>query len=215
MVNDFKPARIVAVSGPQGCGKGSMISEIEEIDFSTALNYFFIDTFKVSRTVQKEMGVSSLADIYADMSVMLQFQNKVLDVKRDSLYELQQIVGRDFIITERSFLDIAAYFELWCEKQMQAGNITENEFLDLTQKYAKKCYSYQKQFCDVNVIIPMMDCVEFENDQHRAGKDDIDRFYELLMKHVVESGTRCFFVTKETIKDRASQVINFLKGENV
>lgn len=215
MVHDFKPARIVAVSGPQGCGKGSMISEIAEIDFSEALNYFFIDDFKVSRAVQKDMGVSSLMDIYTDMSVMLQFQNKVLDFKKDSLYELQQFVGRDFIITERSFLDIAAYFELWCEKQMQAGNITEDEFVDLTQNYAKKCYTHQKEFCDINVIIPMMDCVEFENDQHRANKDDIDRFYELLMKHVEASGTRCFFVTEETVKDRAVQVINFLKGENV
>lgn len=215
MVNDFKPARIVAVSGPQGCGKGSMISEIANIDFTTALNYFFIDDFKVSRAVQKEMGFSSLSDVYTDMSVMLQFQNKILDVKKESLYELQQFVGRDFIITERSFLDIAAYFELWCEKQMHAGNITEDQFLDLTQNYAKKCYSYQKEFCDVNVIIPMMDCVEFEHDQHRAGKEDIDRFYELLMKHVVASETRCFFVTQETIKDRAFQVINFLKDENV
>ena len=212
-MSELKPARIITVSGPQGCGKGSMIGEIERIDFDHALNSFMIDDFKVSRSVQKELGFKSLSQVYSSLENVILFQNLVLDTKYRSLRSQLETVGRDFIITERSFLDIAAYFELWCEKQLILGNLTEEGFFDITQSYFQRCYEYQRELCEISIIIPMMDHVKFEEDSQRASEQDIDRFYELLMKHVAISETECFFVTKQTVYDRARQVIDFLIGE--
>lgn len=208
----FKTAEIVYVSGPQGCGKGSLIEGIRQREFDLGLMRFQIDDFKVSRHVQQQLGYASLSEACSSVERMVEFQDLIIQTKKESIRVTRSTCGADILITERSFIDMAAYFELWCSKLLQAGDITRDQFIELTVPYFERCYDAQRELGGTLVIIPMMDHVIFEHDINRASQEDIDTMFNLFMKHVGLSGVSAFFVTKRTVEDRANEVVNFLYG---
>lgn len=198
--------RFVGISGPQGSGKGSMMAAFQtmETDFRC-----LFDDFKVSRHVQKKMGFSTLSEATDTFAKMIAFQKAVLEEKSDSLEFLRNAVV-DFVITERTFIDIGTYFELWCRKMIDAAQISEKEGHSLSTNFLEKCFKLQHQFFDTTIIVPMMDHIQFEDDPNRAKQNDVDLFYELFMKNCTICGGKFFQISAETITDRAIELRNYL-----
>lgn len=203
--------RFVGISGPQGSGKGSMMDAFQSMD--TEFRCLF-DDFKVSRHVQKKMGFSSLQEATDTFEKMIAFQNAVLDEKSNSLEFLRNAVV-DYVITERTFIDIGTYFELWCNKMVDAGELSESDSHSLSENFLAKCFKFQHHFFDTTIIVPMMDHIQFEDDPNRAKQNDVDLFYELFMKNCTSCGGKFFNISAESINDRAIELRNFLGASYV
>jgi predicted ATPase len=195
--------KIVTISGPQGCGKGSMIAAVEKLNFDAGQHVFYYDPFKVSRSVQEKLGYATLQEATSTFEKMVEFQDLILEEKKSSLLELKKYVRTSIIMTERSFIDIAAYFELWLVKQ---GQDTSQSWV---QKYFEKCYEFQNEIVEECVIIPMMAHVQPQIDVRRADFADVDAFYEMFIRHLSISGAKARFITEETIQGRANQFVSF------
>lgn len=212
-MNFKKIPNVIAISGPQGSGKGTLMSSVEKRHFDSGMKTFYFDDFKVSRSVQQDMGIKRLVEIEADFSKMCRFQTMVLEQKVKSLIDLRYFHkdALDFIVTERSFIDIASYFQLWCMKQFNKGCISEKQYFDTVNEFSEMCYEAQHELIKVNIIVPTMDHVRFEADPHRASEADLDDFYEIFMSHVGNTTTEYRFITTETIEDRTDEFFNFFK----
>lgn len=198
--------RFIGISGPQGSGKGSMMTAFQTMD--TDYRCLF-DDFKVSRHVQKKMGFKSLQEATDTFEKMMEFQNAILDEKSNSLEFLRNAMV-DYVITERTFIDIGTYFELWCIKMVEDGELSANESYEIASEFLQKCFRLQHKFFDTTIIVPMMDHIQFENDPNRANRNDVDLFYELFMKNCTICGGNFFSISEKSIIDRATQLRNFL-----
>ena len=212
-MNFKKIPNVIAISGPQGSGKGTLMSAVEKRHFDSGMKTFYFDDFKVSRSVQQQLGITRLVEIEDDFNKMCKFQTMVLTQKVQSLNELKYFHNdaMDFIITERSFIDIASYFQLWCMKQFNKGTISETQYFETVDVFSEMCYEAQHELIKMNVIVPMMDHIRFEVDPHRASEADLDDFYEIFMNHVVNTTTEYRFITAETIAARTDEFFNFFK----
>lgn len=204
-------AKFIGIAGPQGSGKGTTIDALQNLNSDLI---FLFDDFKVSRHVQKVMGFSSLQEATDTFEKMICFQNRILEEKANSLSFLRNAMV-DFVITERTFVDIATYFQLWCIKMVQQGTISQDQCNDVVEQFSQKSFNLQHKFFDTTIIIPMMDHVAFEQDPNRADEKDVDIFYNLFMENVGKCGCECILVSSEGIVERAKEIECFLKtGES-
>lgn len=203
--------RFIGISGPQGSGKGSMMAAFQamETDFRC-----LFDDFKVSRHVQKKMGFASLQEATDTFEKMIKFQNTILEEKSNSLEFLRNAMV-DYVITERTFIDIGTYFELWCRKMVAEGKLSEDESYRISFEFLQKCFKLQHIFFDTTIIVPMMDHIQFENDPNRAHQNDVDLFYELFIKNCTLCGGKFFSISAESINDRAAELQHFLGASYV
>ena len=69
-------AKLVAISGTHGCGKSTVLNEVQ---LKLPKN-FAIDDFKASREVQASLGID-LQTALSDLTSLVAFQEKVFEVK--------------------------------------------------------------------------------------------------------------------------------------
>ena len=116
-------SKIIGITGPQGCGKGTTINTIGDVFPNDQI---YIDDFKVSRWVQKEMGYSTLAEATSTYEKMIKFQKMVLNKKIESLSTFKNLTST-FVLTERTFADIYAYTDLWISKFVLSGEVSSEQ----------------------------------------------------------------------------------------
>lgn len=199
-------AKVIGLSGPQGGGKTTLLNSLREMGFE-------VDDFKVSRQVQAELGWDSLDNVLTDVDTMREFQTKVRDVKlarEKANWERNDV---EYILTERTFADIASYTQLWSWELVQQGKWSIFDAVQFTAPFVSSCAKNQVWY-QGNIILPSMPHVQWQDDPHRAKhqhtgfvSNQLDKFFG--MKH--PKNIRTFTVTKESVQDRAQQTYDWIK----
>ena len=126
---------------------------------------------------------------------------------------LAKIPSHGMILTERTFMDVYAYAQSWTWKFVDEGIDFEVGSRWLSA-YSRKCMSAQMECYAGTILLPLMDHVVFENDPHRAKKEDAARVYEevaSVAQRLKFSGHQSFVLSAKSIHDRADQVEGYLK----
>lgn len=199
---------VIGVSGPQGAGKSTILNELKS-------RGYYVDQFKVSRKVQADLGWTSLDRVLEDPRVMMDFQNLIFDEK--VIHEKEnQSRKEEFVLTERTFADIAAYSDLWAWKFEFQKKLSNNETKDYVSKFYAKCALAQNQYFAGSILVPWMKHMVFQPDKNRAKYNDINIFYTRLLSFLQLPTLKrhhILTVSAESVKERADQIENFLKGK--
>lgn len=199
--------RIVGISGAQGGGKTSLLNELK-------LRGYEVDEFKVSRAVQAQLGWKSLDNVMDNFSTMVTFQDEVYNQKLENDLSFSTNGRPGLILTERTFADVFAYAQLWAYKLMYRGDVPEMEGLRWVNEYYRKCAEAQVKCYAGTLLLPLMNHVKFEDDPHRAKKEDVQRVYEEVQRFcdlAKYRGHKSFAITQMTVEHRANEVEGLLK----
>lgn len=187
---------LISVIGAQGCGKSTLLNELY-------CSGVAVDNFKVSRAVQKELGISSLGEVTSDFNSMKQFQEMILEQKYENDRKLKK---ESPVLVERSFFDLIAYTELWCSRL----GLTSNDSNYWLPNYKQVCLEYQKIY-DGIILIENSDEIVFERDKNRAGEDSRDQIYSRLRELCEMSGILFTVIKEANLEKRVSQSLAYIK----
>ena len=195
----------IAFSGPQGSGKSTLINALREVNTN---HCFVFDDTKVSRKVQTELGIKELSETTKDFKTMELFQYTIFKSKVSALLDVcskEPHNENSIIITDRSFSDIVAYYQLWCEK------LERNADLPSWAVYAEGMQ--RGSLIDHVIYVPFMNHVVWENDPNRADKADIQRFDELLLESMHRSmGSNTIHTIQSlNVSDRVQEVLDIIE----
>ena len=196
--------KLVGVSGAQGAGKSTLLEGLKAKGWA-------VDSFKVSRAVQKKLGWDSLERVMDDVHTMQRFQEEVLHQKLLRDFDMGRLETSGVVLTERTFADIAAYTTYWCWEHVDRRNWTFSEATAWLSPYLQRCLTAQLECYGAVVLLPYMSVVRWQEDPNRAGAasrdgiyEDIERFCDkqLFIKKLI--------ITAEGVDDRVQQAHNFL-----
>lgn len=189
---------LIAVSGTQGAGKSTLLDEIAKLDYT-------VDDFKVSRTIQKEMGFSSFDEIYSSFETMKSFQENVLLRKFE--HDLGSVKSEDVIFVERSFYDILAYTELHLTRIENLTPLAK----DWLASYAQACFKYQKIIYDGLILVEPHSKIKYENDVHR-GDQESQTWIDLRLKELCAYSTVPIeYMTEFDLENRVKIATKFVE----
>lgn len=191
---------LVAVIGAQGVGKSTLLNEIAMLDYN-------VDNFKVSRTVQKELGFTDLSEIFYSFKTMRKFQEQVLYRKHLHDIRLKEDSDSDITFVERSFFDILAYTESHIDR-LEDPSLPMKNWLD---GYKTACMNYQDTIYDGIVLIEPNDNVPFEDDPARADFITQQAIGDRLRELVSFSSTPVLYLHSHCNKTRTNDVVNFVE----
>ena len=205
--------RVIGLSGAQGAGKSTLLSEVRARGWS-------LDEFKVSRSVQRELGWESLDRVLDSFVTMVQFQHEVFRQKLKHDLELSRAKGArtidqkgHVILTERTFADVWAYANLWAWRFLDQGRARFNEVHSFLLAFTRLCSEAQNAVYSGVLLLPLMDHIQWENDANRASRGDADSVYENIQWFM---GRRALNIPTATISgisvpERADEVELFLR----
>lgn len=205
-------SRLVGISGPQGSGKSTVLNEIKKNIIEYNLNWV-VDDFKVSRSVQEALGWESLSKVQDSPETMMRFQYEVFEQKYDHDLMLFKSAGSEFVFTERTFADLSAYALLWTYKFIDTGLWDKKDGAAFYADYNFKCLAAHRSLYCCTVLIPFMDCVKFEDDPHRASRQDVNFVYNHLNDFLTSKLAvhKVMNVTEKSPEDRSTQIQNYIK----
>lgn len=209
--------KVVGISGAQGAGKTSILTELE-------LRGFEVDHFKVSRAVQRKLNWDSLQMVNESFSTLSKFQEMILELKLENDLELKKLKQPGVILTERTFADIFAYSAQWCVNLLTAkfsgllnAELKKSENQDLLfqvthwlSRIRVSCEEAQLLCYDGVVLLPFMDHVKFEVDPHRADAASVHTIFERMLAFQANSKVKSFTIDADSVSRRADQVEDFL-----
>jgi len=199
--------RIVGLSGAQGGGKSSLLNELKSRGYQ-------IDDFRVSRAVQAQLKWDSLDRVMDTWDTMQAFQEEVFAQKRMNDLAIRENGKPGMVLTERTFADIYAYTQSWVWKFIDRDEVSETDGLFWLNSYYRKCKDAQHECYAATLLLPLMSHVIFEEDPHRAKKEDAERVFEEITRFTDVSkyaGMKVFSITEKTVQGRADQVEGYLK----
>jgi predicted ATPase len=203
---------VVGISGAQGSGKSTLLLELKNRGWD-------LDGFKVSRAVQAALGWDSLERVMDSWDTMKKFQEEVFYQKgvNDQILADTDIPSdmpqHTVILTERTFADIDAYTTLWAWRHAENGNASHAEVMEFLLKYHRGNVDAQKRVYSAVILLPLMSHIPWEDDTHRASKNDAETIYEHIERF--QAGRDLMLqpklvVTGRTVHERADQVEQFL-----
>ena len=195
-------AKVIAISGAQGAGKSTLLEELKS-------RGFYIDSFKVSRSVQESLGFTSLNDATATLPIGVGFQEKIFEAKLKHDKQLNEL-PYDVVLVERSFADIYAYSLQWVKKHSTFDKTQSNATL-WSFRFKQQCLAAQKLCYNGCILLPYMDHMVWQEDVRRADKNSVDSVYNEIIKFTESSGKSMLQISEKTVGARAVQVQNFLK----
>jgi len=176
---------LIAFSGTHGTGKSSTIKRLVEM-YPDSISE---DVFKVSRECQKLLGYEKLSEAYETPDRMMQFQELILSEKRKSDYSYLISPPSSVVLTERSYLDIAAYTNEWVNRLIKNYLMNANEQIELKywyENYRRRCSEYMHLYSGLIVVHPLT-FTEFEHDPNRADFESRDNIHNFIMDELVGS----------------------------
>lgn len=201
-------AKVIGLSGPQGGGKSTLLNGLAARDL-----FITVDNFKVSRAVQASMGLDSLERVHETASMMVEFQEAVLKHKLEREQELVEYDAHDFVLTERTFADIASYAQLWAWKLADQGKWDLKDAVAFNVDYGARCANAQNVYSG-NILLPFMPHIAWQADPHRASQKDVpfiteqlDRFFESKNPKTVP----VFRITEGSVQGRIDQAYNWIQ----
>ena len=198
---------IVGISGAQGAGKSSLLAELAKRGWT-------LDSFKVSRAVQSQLGWDSLDRVMDSPETMMEFQNEVFEqkYKNDLAISLR---SNAMTLTERTFADILAYTSFWTWNFVEQHRLRMNDAMNFLMPFTDKCVKAQDEIYSGVVLLPLMPHVVWEEDANRAKLEDAQTIYEdveAFMKKRMPLTSRYITISTKTVEERADQVEHFLRG---
>lgn len=209
--------KVIGLSGAQGAGKSSMLNELRTRGWK-------LDEFRVSRAVQAQLGWDSLDRVMDSVDTMMEFQNEVfrqkyehdlmLSTMSDDFRHDRDSSQNSVVLTERTFADIWAYTSMWTWRFHEQNKITFGDALAFLTPFTKKCAEAQAEVYSGVLLLPLMDHVLFENDTHRAARDDANTVFDDIDRFVDRktSSMRKLYINTKSVSDRADQVQTFLRS---
>lgn len=199
-------AKVIGLSGPQGGGKTTLLNGLKTKEI-------FVDDFKVSRAVQAELGWASLENVLNDVNTMMQFQEKIRDTKyqREKLNQAREDVP--FILTERTFADIAAYTQLWAWELADSGKWSVSDAMAFTMPFVETCAQYQSVYA-ANILLPAMPHILWQVDPHRARREHQAYISEQLLAFFVRKHPKnipILTVTEGSVEGRIQQAYDWIQ----
>lgn len=228
--------KVVGLSGAQGGGKSSLLIELENRGWR-------LDKFRVSRAVQAQLGWEKLDTVMESWETMTTFQNEVFKQKYNHDLTLSvkgshefESVGKqnpdglrgitceadpelnhrnEFILTERTFADIAAYTTMWTWRHVDRGNVDLNTGTQFLSSYLTGCAHAHRQIYAATLLLPYMpDVIKWEEDPNRASRNDVDTVYEdveRFLERKLPIDHKRLTIYAKSVPDRATQVETFLR----
>ena len=197
---------VIGLSGAQGAGKSTLLAELKT-------RGYYVDTFKVSRAVQKQLNWNSLSCVMDSPRSMIEFQEEVFNQKYQNDFKLKSDT-ESITLTERTFADIVAYSNLWAFKFVDEGRMSLLEAFDFLRPLTKKCSIAQQEIYQSTLLLPLMSHISWEDDSNRANRGDAERVYEDITRFIESTmpvSFKTFTITGKTAEERVDQVIEFLK----
>lgn len=198
--------KIVTLSGPQGCGKTKTLEALQDLANKRHLS-LYVDPFKASRSAQKALGISDLSNVVKTFDLMSSFQHAIVETRLQHEADLSTELNSDLpkvVVMERSFADIAAYYQLWAHK-LDATHERRNVILD----FVALCQEQYKN-ASHSLYLPFMSHMKFEYDPNRGFESDIGQFDEILKQELSHPAFKDKWskVQGITPMDRAESIIS-------
>jgi AAA domain len=207
--------KLIGLSGAQGAGKSTLLKTLME-------RGWLLDSFRVSRAVQAQFGWTSLESVMESPQAMMKFQEAVFEQKLLNDYRLHELPGArtlaakgHVMLTERTFADIDAYTTQWTWRFVDKDEMSVAEAFGFLTPFHKRCLDAQLQCYEGTIMLPFMQHVAWEDDSHRAAKNDVTAIYEhierymdspMLLRHPK------LIITTKSVDDRVVQTEKFLEG---
>jgi len=198
-------AKIIGVSGPQGAGKTTLINGL----FDKGV---FVDNYKVSRDVQQALGWESLDNVLNEVDTMIEFQNMILQ-RKIARERLNAGRAEIYVLSERTFADIASYTQLWTWELVHAGKWPVGKALEFLIEYVETCAEYQHVYEGI-LLLPYMSHMKWEHDKHRASEAHVDFISEQLDRFLEAKTPRSvpvFRITESSVDGRINQAHDWIK----
>lgn len=158
---------IFAVSGTQGCGKSSVLTELKNRGHN-------VTERKTSRSVLGDWGVT-LDEVYSNPNLAIEFQEECL--KRKVEDEALLSADPDSVwITERSYADLVAY------TTFSLGNLSTHS--DWFDDYVQRCMQHQRTYEQTFLI--KAGAFQIENDGVRNPSTQFNRAIELIIADLLQ-----------------------------
>jgi len=203
-------AKVVALSGAQGSGKSTLLKGLNGL----AENAWSLDSFRVSRAVQEQLGWTTLDNVTSSWATMTEFQEEVYRQKRDRDLGIRRFGSQWLVLTERSFADIAAYTTHWTWILVDQGKIDVREASPWLSDYLRRCAEAQIACYDAILLLPLMRNVLWESDPNRAKRESAETIYEDVERFTQKAvflTQKKFTITAASVEDRIAQVDTFLR----
>lgn len=199
---------LVGLSGAQGGGKTTLLNGLEPKGWS-------LDTFRVSRAVQEQLGWKTLDNVMQSPETMMMFQEEVFKQKYEHDYGVKQFGSQVCVLTERTFADICAYTTHWTWELHYQQKWTLSAAMQFLKPYTDKCIKAQAEIYDGVLLLPYMKGqMKWEADPNRAKFDTVEQIYEGVERFVQRPEylrQKKLTITAHSVEDRIEQVDAFLK----
>lgn len=207
--------KLIGLSGAQGAGKSTLLKALME-------NGWQLDSFRVSRAVQAQLGWEKLDNVMESPETMMQFQEAVFSQKFKHDYALAQFPSArtmdakgHIMLTERTFADIDAYTTQWVWRFVDQGRMTTDDAITWLSQFHRKCVKAQLECYAGTLMLPFMDHVAWEDDPNRAAKNDVAAIYEHIERYMEGRNFIAhpkLVITTKSVEDRMKQTEKFLES---
>lgn len=162
---------LVTVSGAQGCGKSTVLTQLEGMGYPVIQR-------KTSRSILSDWG-KTLDEINDDPELSKLFQDEILERKIQD--EMEAVASDQVYFTERTYMDLFVY------ALINLGKF--NEHSDWLDSYYQKCFAAQSTYSKVFYIKSGLFTVV--NDGVRGSNRHYSRLIDLVMEdYTIQSTTR-------------------------
>lgn len=197
---------LIAFSGTHGTGKSTTIKTL-----TSFRNDVYEDPLKVSRECQKVLGYKKLEDAYTTPKRMIEFQEMILETKISSDADIFYTTDKKIILTERSYLDIAAYTLQWVIRLIES-KLSAEEIRALMQwylRYEKRCMNMMYRY-DGLIFVSPLTAVEFDVEPNRADLYSRDFIHETILDYLKNYDISMSILESDSVDSRVIQCNDFI-----
>lgn len=195
---------LIAFSGTHGAGKSTTIKNLV-----ASRDDIYEDPIKVSRKIQALLGYKKLEDAYSTPKRMIEFQELILEEKILRDKNVFDATSKRVILTERSYLDVAAYTLQWVNRLLE-NKLTDT--LSLTKwylRYEKRCLDEMYRYDGVIFVNPLIDTT-FDIEPNRADLESRDFIYNTLLEYLKNYNIPIEILESASINSRVNRCSNFI-----
>ena len=198
---------LIAFSGTHGTGKSTTIKNLV-----SSRDDMFEDPLKVSRKVQTLLGYEKLEEAYKTPKRMIEFQELILEQKIIGDNGVVRLTNKPIILTERSYLDIAAYALQWSLRVIEKCRLTAmgtQQITDWYLQYEKRCLNEMKRYDGLVFVYPLT-LIEFEAENNRADLKSRDFIHSRISDYVSRLEIPITILEIDSVHTRIVRCNNFI-----